>query len=72
MEKADCSGCRDNFYNGNNPFGVEECWSFKNAQLTLRRRVGIWDRPPWTNEPERLPDCYKVKGAIFVGPNQER
>ena len=29
--KVQCSGCRDNFYNGNNDLGVKECWMFKDA-----------------------------------------
>lgn len=32
-EKSQCSGCRDNFYNGNNEYGVQECWSFKSAKV---------------------------------------
>lgn len=32
-EKYQCSGCRDNFYNGNNEYGVKECWSFKTAKV---------------------------------------
>lgn len=32
-EKAMCSGCRDDFYNGNNGLGVSECWSFKDAKV---------------------------------------
>ena len=33
-KKEMCRGCRNDFYNaGNNGLGVEECWSFKNAQV---------------------------------------
>lgn len=30
-DKSMCRGCEDNFYNGNNPLGVKECWAFKKA-----------------------------------------
>ena len=32
-KKSMCSGCRNNFYNGNNEYGVQECWSFKHAKV---------------------------------------
>ena len=31
--KEMCQGCRNNFYNGNNNLGVEECWSFSTAEV---------------------------------------
>lgn len=31
-----CIGCRDNFYNGNNPYGIKECWLLKSARLKWR------------------------------------
>ena len=71
MNKKHCAGCRNNFYNGNNDLGVTECWSLKTAKLIKRRRVGTWERPPWTRTPEKLPNCYSQKGYIFVGKDQE-
>ena len=32
-----CQGCRNNFYNGNNPYEIKECWSLKNAVLQKRK-----------------------------------
>jgi hypothetical protein len=32
-EKRMCQGCRDDFYNGKNPYGVTECWGFKTARV---------------------------------------
>lgn len=72
MTKKACVGCSDNFYNGNNPMGVQECWMFKDAKIISRRRVGVWEPPPWTSKPESLPNCYHAKGVIFVKPGQER
>ena len=31
-----CSGCRQNFYNGNNEYGIEKCWSLDEAKLKKR------------------------------------
>lgn len=72
MTKDDCLGCEDDFYNDHNPMGVKECWLFKTATLIMRRRVGLWEPPPWTAEPELLPHCYHAKGVIFVQPDRER
>lgn len=65
-----CVGCKDNFYNGNNDLGVKECWGLASARKVLKRRVGMWERPPWTSEPELILSCRKEKGYVFVGKNQ--
>ena len=68
MTKARCAGCEDNFYNGNNSLGVKECWLFKTANIIERKRVPIWQRPPWPHPSEMLPNCYREKGyAIMNG-----
>ena len=41
MTKDNCSGCEDNFYNGNNPYRVEECWHFKSAKVIKKKKVHI-------------------------------
>ena len=41
-KKNHCSGCVDNFYNGNNQYGVKECWSLKSAKLVKRYRIYWW------------------------------
>lgn len=66
MEKSHCSGCEQNFYNGNNGLGIKECWSFKDARLIKRKQVGINDTPPWTWKPELFPSCYCKKGYVFI------
>jgi hypothetical protein len=70
MSKANCTGCRDNFYNGNNGFGIQECWHLETAKVVLRRRVGMNDVPPWTATPEKLPNCYSASGYVFVEPTR--
>ena len=40
--KALCEGCRNDFYNGQ---GADECWSFKDANVCNRFRLGWWTAP---------------------------
>ena len=41
-DKKYCVGCDENFYNGNNPMGVKECWLFKSAKVMTRYWIGWW------------------------------
>lgn len=68
MDRKHCSGCEQDFYNGNNPYGVDRCWGLETAKVIWRKRVYIDERPPWTRKSERLPSCYQVKRQIFVKP----
>jgi len=68
MDKKYCVGCRDDFYNGKNPHGIEKCWLLDGAKLAMVKRVHIDERPPWKAKPERLPGCYRQRGYIFVDP----
>lgn len=62
---AHCRGCRDNFYNGNNPLGVTECWGRTTAKLVRRRRIHMDERPPHTAKPQLMPDCYSESRYVF-------
>lgn len=45
QEKKDrtyCAGCDNDFYNGNNPYGVKECWHLQSAQVVERHRIRWW------------------------------
>ena len=44
-DKALCAGCRNDFYNGNNQLGVQECWSFKSAKVCTRYKLHWWTAP---------------------------
>jgi hypothetical protein len=37
-----CSGCTSNYYNGNNPHGIKECWNLKSAKLVTRYKIWWW------------------------------
>ena len=71
-KKRMCSGCRNNFYNGNNPYGVKECWNFKTSRVVLKKKVPIWLEPPWDMEPQKVLSCRHEKGYVFVDKNVKR
>ena len=41
-DKKYCSGCDDNFCNGNNSMGIRECWGFKTAKVVSKYMIGWW------------------------------
>ena len=69
-KKMYCAGCRDNFYNGNNPMGVKECWCFKTAKIVKRKFVPITQAPPWNMPAQKTLDCHHKSGYVKVGPDQ--
>lgn len=63
-----CSGCRDNFYNGNNPYGVPRCWHFESAKVVKRMMIPVDMRPPYLFEPEWVLSCYHPERTCNVKP----
>ena len=41
-KKGYCSGCQDDFYNGNNSLKTGECWNLKTAKLVRRYKIYWW------------------------------
>lgn len=67
--KQMCVGCRDNFYNGNNQYGVMECWHFPTASVEDRIIVGVNQRPPYDiTATKKCLSCYKPSGSVAVKP----
>lgn len=69
MTKKDCIGCEDNFYNGNNPYGVQECWCFdKKKKLETRFRLSVDTcmdcRAGYTKF--KKPPCFHQKRFVFL------
>lgn len=63
-----CVGCRNDFYNGNSNLG---CWNFDDAKIVQRKKIGLWDVPPWTHQPEvKVLSCRDEQGYIFVEPKR--
>lgn len=69
MDKRECVGCEDNFYNGNNPQGIKDCWHLKDAKLVAKFKIGVG--VPWTSSKNflkvRVPNCYTQEGYAFIG-----
>jgi len=68
----DCAGCREDFYNSKNPYGIKQCWSFKRAKVVWRKFVHVEDVPPWRHEPERTLNCYQRPRHISIDPRRIR
>lgn len=66
-DRRHCKGCEDDFYNGNNPLGVKQCWSLKTARLVTRWRLPSWQQPTVAGAfVEVLAyDCRREKGFVF-------
>lgn len=69
MTKANCAGCEEDFYNGHNPLGVKECWNFKTAVLKPFLLIHINQAPPYKQEPQMLPACYRMKRHVKASPS---
>ena len=63
-----CAGCRDDFYNDHNPYGVKQCWSFESAIIEKRIIVGMCQNPPYHQKPKWCMSCYKPTGSCAVKP----
>ena len=66
-DKKYCSGCYNNFYNGNNDMGIKECWNLKDAKL--KRRFAISTSTPTFRDnfyEVKLPSCYQRPGTFYV------
>lgn len=70
--KSMCSGCRNDFYNENNQYGVKDCWSFKTAKTVTRTRVGTWQNPPYKWSPMKILNCYHQEGSSFITKDDVR
>lgn len=65
-KRSMCAGCRDDFYNGQNPYGIKECWNLKKARIVLKKKVAISQVPPWNQKPIRVLSCRHESGYVFV------
>lgn len=70
MDVKHCKGCEQDFYNGNNPYGVKECWSRQDAKMGQFRLIPIDLPPPYLGvKIEQLPTCYQRKRYAKVKPD---
>lgn len=61
-----CYGCEQDFYNGKNSFGVEECWHLADMKIIWRKKVSVEQRPPFPQPYKRYPQCYQQKRYVFI------
>jgi hypothetical protein len=65
-----CDGCSEDFYNGKNPYGIEECWNLRTAKVVQKRFVPIDAVPPWGGYPVRWTlTCHRRTGYVGVPPS---
>lgn len=63
-----CTGCRNNFYNGNNSLGVARCWSLESAKMVTKFELGC-NVPMNIREAYikvRVPSCYHKNGYVYL------
>ena len=64
-----CSGCEQNFYNGNNPYGVKQCWNVPSAKIVRVKPLSIDQQNPQEHlkrvKWQWKPDCYQQKRMVF-------
>jgi hypothetical protein len=63
-----CQGCHNNFYNS----GAKGCWSFGSAEAVTRTRVGTWQNPPYTWQPEVTLSCHSPEGTTWIERDDPR
>lgn len=65
-----CGGCRNDFYNGHNDIGVQQCWHFKTAAVEKRIKVGVWQNPPYSAKNAQWTlSCHMPEGFVQVKPD---
>jgi hypothetical protein len=61
INRKHCSGCRNNIYNSGF-MGAEMCWSRKTGKMEMRVEVPMWQPPPYSQTPRKVPSCYHRGG----------
>jgi predicted amidophosphoribosyltransferase len=72
-EKLDlCCGCRSDFYNDKNPYGIKRCWFFGRAEKVTRTKVGYWQNPPYKWNPQSTLSCHEPIGMVWIKKHDPR
>ena len=68
LDVKHCAGCRDDFYNGNNPLGVTECWM--RTRGTMKTRYQLHCDTPMNRrsgyQKVKVPSCYHKPRYVHV------
>lgn len=64
-----CAGCTEDFYNGHNSLGVQECWNRKDAVMVKRVFIHVDAPPPYRNpKVESVPSCFRRHRHVAAKP----
>lgn len=64
---SSCLGCVDDFYNGKNDLGVEECRMRDDAKLDDYALIHKYALPPYTGlEFKKMPVCYRASEFVKI------
>ena len=67
LDRKHCVGCEDDFYNGNNDLGVDECWCREDAKQKQYLMIPADMLPPYKHmKTEWKPTCFHRKGYVKV------
>ena len=66
-----CRGCREDFYNDHNPYGIKECWNLKKATVEIKKEVHVDQVPPWKNKPRKFLSCFRRPRHVYVERTRE-
>jgi hypothetical protein len=67
--KTMCDGCRDDYYNRNREEG---CWTYGTAYVVKRVKVGIWQPPPYSWNPQEVLSCHNPDGYVWLKEDDPR
>lgn len=67
IDRTHCSGCRNDIYNDGH-MGAEMCWNRKTGKMETRVEVPMWQPPPYSQQPRRVPSCYHREGYAQLTP----
>lgn len=63
--KSLCCGCTDNFYNGNNQYGIEQCAHYKGSKVVKCVIACCSEAPPFSLTGYCL-SCYRKSGYAYL------
>jgi hypothetical protein len=68
-DKRRCIGCKDDFYNDKNEYGISECWHLKSMEFGKFKLIPITLNPPYNHiKLQKLPKCYRKERYAKVSP----
>jgi hypothetical protein len=64
IDRKDCAGCHDDYYNSSLTIPDGMCWSRKSGKMVWRIQIGIDEPPPYINKKKKkVPSCWHGGGS---------